>query len=69
MDAPFKKGTIVEQVVPKPFVGTVVDVVWLPDEGCFHYHVDQDGVGDTNDARWFKTGEVRQMPAAEGEKA
>lgn len=61
MDKPFKKGTVVQQVLPKPFKGTVVDIRYNADDGTFQYHVDADGVGDTSDARWFNTGEVEAV--------
>lgn len=66
MDKPFKKGTVVQQVLPKPFRGTVVDVRYNADDDTFQYHVDADGVGDTSDARWFNSGEVEAVAAKGG---
>lgn len=68
MDAKFKKGDAVQQAMPAPFKGVIVDLRMDADSGEIQYLVDPDGDPNTPGQRWFSGAQVEAQPKPEGEE-
>lgn len=62
MDAPFKKGQHVTQVVAPPAAGEVQSVRFDENDGTFHYLITFADAEGSPQERWFRHDQIEATP-------